>query len=220
MKKFKYFTQNYKSILCLDGDLQSIEKIKLNLPIIAADGAANKLLNQNITPDVIIGDLDSFRLSETNNLKIAKLGTNIICDTSQDTSDFQKAIQWLDANSLLPSIIFGINGGYIDHIINNINIFSETKCMFIDNSMVGLTINAKSVKELSLPINTKISIIGMPDCRVNSSGLKWELKNTRLRFPGNTSCFNRTIKNEISINAIDGIALILIYLENIIDCGI
>lgn len=218
MQKLRQFIQNCKSVLCLNGDISNIEKLPSNLPIIAADGAANKLLNLNIIPQTVIGDLDSFDI-----LKAAKLNINqpdIVHDPSQYTSDFQKAMLYLKAKSLLPAAILGVNGGYIDHIINNINIFSGTGCVFIDNSIVGLTITPLCTSELILSENTKISIMGMPKCYVTSTGLKWELDNTLLMFPGYNSCFNRTVSERITLSVKDGTALAFIYLESIVDCGI
>ena len=42
-------------------------------------------------------------------------------DKDQNSSDFQKAMKYLESQNLLPTIILGISGGYIDHILNNIN---------------------------------------------------------------------------------------------------
>ena len=51
---------NYKSILVLDGSIPTKEFFnEMQLPIISADGATNKLHKMGITPHVVIGDLDS-----------------------------------------------------------------------------------------------------------------------------------------------------------------
>ena len=52
--------KQYKSVLCLNGDLPKASFFReMDLPIIAADGAANYLIKNDILPEVIIGDLDS-----------------------------------------------------------------------------------------------------------------------------------------------------------------
>ncbi len=46
----------YRSILCLDGALPDAAFFKLNLPIIAADGAANQLMQMGYRARMVIGD--------------------------------------------------------------------------------------------------------------------------------------------------------------------
>ena len=50
-----------KSVLCLDGILPFQFLKSCNLPIFAADGAANPLVAHGIIPKLIIGDLDSVK---------------------------------------------------------------------------------------------------------------------------------------------------------------
>ncbi|RUR07937.1 hypothetical protein ELY15_11650 [Legionella sp. km772] len=104
----------YHAILCLNGDLpDSSFFAKLNLPIIAADGAANSLFKRHIKPTLIIGDLDSVHP------RLLKEQDFLIAD-DQECSDYQKAMAYLGEQHLLPAIVVGINGGYLDHILNNI----------------------------------------------------------------------------------------------------
>ncbi|MDR2598266.1 MAG: thiamine diphosphokinase [Holosporales bacterium] len=213
----------YRSILCLDGNLRNLEGIvgKLGLPLIAADGAANQVIALGLNPDLIIGDLDSVNsdlLIRFNYLELA----------DQDTSDFQKALVYLSENALLPSIILGISGGNIDHIINNTNIFlSYDDNIFIDGDIIGMKITGKRIFR-QIPINTKLSIFGIPECNVTTSGLKWELKSADLAFAtyphmsnifGYNSCFNRTVSENFTIEVTAGTALLLIYSSDVVDAG-
>lgn len=207
--------KNYKSILCLNGKLpdkkffSDFEK----LPIIAADGAANYLNSIDIIPDMIIGDLDSV----AKNLLIEK---KFIMDKNQNFSDFQKSIKYLESQNLLPAIILGISGGYIDHILNNINIFLDTKSIFYDDNIIGMVISEGSHQFDDLKLGTKLSIFGIPNCLISTTGLKWNLQNDELTFPGFNSCFNRSIEKKISIDIKKGRSLLLIYISDIIDAGV
>jgi len=196
--------QNYKSVLCVDGDLPQKEFFLncKNLPIIAADGAANKLIIMGIKPDLVIGDLDGI-----NPILIRELKTLHVPD--QDSSDFQKCLKYLKENTLLPSIILGINGGFLDHILNNINIFMETENILYAPPILGQVIHGETT--WSLPINTKISILGIPNANISTKGLRWEVSDYDMSFPGTTSCFNQTVKNEITITVNSGKVLVLIY---------
>lgn len=205
---------NYKSILCLNGELPSTDFfINQSKPIIAADGAAKKLLCLGIKPEVIVGDFDSINPSDFSDVKMIHL-------PSQDKSDFQKTMEYMEQQNLLPTIVCGVNGGFLDHILHNVNVVIEKNCMFFAPPLIGYVLKEPKSLELNLIKNTKISIIGMPKAVVSSNGLKWELEKSLLEFPGYSSYYNRTIANNVSIQVLEGNALILIYSEEIKDNGI
>lgn len=194
----------YRSILCLDGVLPEADFFKKNLPIIAADGAANTLMKMGIEPQLVIGDLDSIDPGLLTRLKT-------LLHYDQNFCDFEKALLFLEKENLLPSIVVGVNGGYLDHILNNINILMKSNNCFYAPPLWGHVIHENESKSFDLPLNTKISLIGIPTADISTLGLKWELTHSPLSFPGNTSCFNRTIQEKIEIITHQGSALILIY---------
>lgn len=205
--------KGYQSILCLNGDLPDTSFfLTMELPIIAADGAANRLFELGIPPKLIVGDLDSVRP------EILTLNS-FLQESDQNSNDFQKTMRYLKEKKLLPAIIVGINGGFLDHILNNINIFMETNCLLYAPPIRGFVIREKSRIACSLPILTKISLMGIPEAILSSTGLKWELNSSRLAFPGNTSCFNRTQVPEIILEAHHGEALVLVYEQQVSDAG-
>lgn len=209
----KFNLSEYRSILCLNGILPESSFFQnVTLPIIAADGAANSLHLLGIDPELIIGDLDSVRPLIRDQNKILHI-------PEQSTCDYQKSLHYLKENNLLPAIVVGINGGYLDHILNNINIFLETDSILYAPPLMGLVLKNKSEHEFTLPLNTKISLMGIPSAVISSTGLKWELNKSSLSFPGTNSCFNRTKNETINIKSEKGSALILIYLEPAIDDG-
>lgn len=205
--------QQYKSVICLNGKLPDDDvfiRCK-NLPIIAVDGVANRLTDRNIAYDMIIGDLDSVKR------ELLTSSAQIVHLPSQDSSDFEKTITHLESLSLLPSIIFGINGGCLDHILHNISIFAHLDCILYSPPLIGVIIRAGKSQELYLPSMTKISFIAMPNAVISTGGLKWELDEYPLSFPGSNSCFNRNIDEKISIKVKSGQILMLIYTEDVID---
>ncbi len=111
--------KHYQSILCLNGDLPHPDFFNHQLPIIAADGAINRLAKMGIKPHMVIGDLDSAEpelLEQNPYLHLP----------SQETCDYQKCLAYLSQQQLLPTIVVGLNGGHLDHILNNINLFLDT----------------------------------------------------------------------------------------------
>jgi thiamine pyrophosphokinase len=206
--------KKYRSILCLNGHIPDASFFQLvNLPVIAADGAANTLQDLGVVPELIIGDLDSVIPS------IAKMHKTLHVK-DQNSSDFQKSLHYLKDNQLLPAIIVGMNGGFLDHILQNINIFIETDCVLYAPPITGYVLKEKSKHQFVLPKDSKISLMGIPSASISSSGLKWELEQSLLSFPGNSSCFNRTKKPQIALDIHEGTVLVLIYERAEIDEGL
>lgn len=208
-------TSFYKSIICLDGTIPEKEFFSLfTLPIIAVDGASNKLEVIGVEYDIVIGDLDSASDAIINSNKAVYL-------PSQDMSDFQKTNLYLAQKSLLPAIIVGINGGRLDHILYNINIFSNMDSVFFAPPLMGKIIAAGTTERVSIPYMTKISIIALSPSFLVTKGLKWELnQDMELNFGGMQSCFNRTIDDIVNISVISGKVLLLIYCDDETDCGV
>ena len=204
--------QPYRSILCLNGDLPDASFFAAYpLPLIAADGAADALAARGLWPDQIIGDLDS--VSEALRTRCPTLAL-----PDQNTSDFQKCLQWLQAEALLPAIIVGIQGGALDHILNNISLFVDTDSLLYAPPLVGFVLSPGK-KSLTLPTDTKLSLLGMPETTLSTRGLKWNLQRDTLCFPGRNSCFNRVAADSIELDIQAGQCLTLIYLETTSDAG-
>jgi thiamine pyrophosphokinase len=200
----------YKSILCLDGTLPCDLIKELNLPVVAADGAANTLIKNGVEPEIIIGDLDSVNADLLQNRRHIKI-------ENQDSTDFEKALSFIEEKSMTPAIVAGIDGGYIDHILGNVSIFSATKFTAVTSDMIFMAVDDKKI--LNVPEDTKISILGMPRCVIKSSGLKWELNNHELSVMGQTSLCNRAASRQVELDVISGKAIVFVYTRPISDAG-
>jgi thiamine pyrophosphokinase len=197
----------FRSILCLDGDLPPAQFFPTQLPVIAADGAANQLVRMGIHPSLVIGDLDSLD---------PRLRKSLDClwVEDQDYCDFEKAQNYISQNSLSPTLILGVNGGVLDHVTNNLNLLVKgmrREDRFYAPPILGLVMRSGESKQLSYPVETKISILGIPEACLTTQGFRWELRNQHLSFPGNTSCFNRLSHNPSLVNVKSGTALVMIH---------
>ncbi|MBX9787192.1 MAG: thiamine diphosphokinase [Alphaproteobacteria bacterium] len=194
----------YKSVLCLSGELPQKDFFeKMNLPVIAADGAANQLHALGIIPHIVIGDLDSVNPS---------LNLNSLHIQDQNRCDFEKSMEYLDEEGLLPSVILGSSGGDLDHILNNINIFmlnSQGNLLYAP-PLYGAVFSTPQTQVI-LPNHTKISILGLPQARVVTQGLEWDLTGQKLYFPGFNSCLNRSKSTKVSIQVLEGQVLFLAH---------
>ena len=207
--------EKYQSFLCLNGDLPEASFFQyIDLPVIAADGAANNLSQKGVKLDLVIGDLDSATAEVQERYPCLKI-------VNQETSDLQKAFRYLKDNALLPTIVLGANGGYLDHILCNIALLAkESNSLIYDppNTM-GFFLNPGTYR-YKFPLKSKISLMGAPSALLTSSGLKWEMENYLLEWGENHSCFNRIISPEVILDVKEGRLLLLLYLESIEDAGL
>lgn len=151
--------------------------------IICADGGATNAKKMNITPDYIIGDLDSTTNEILNFFK--HNNTKIIKDENQNRTDMELAINL--AEKLKPDeiIIMGAIGYRIDHTLANIlcldKIKSNIKTKIIDDkNIIEIAENEKCIEGEKDDI---ISIIPLTDVvDLSYQGLKWLVKNKDVKF--------------------------------------
>jgi len=189
-----------KIILVLNGKLFKKSELTLFLKkynkIICVDGAANKVINANVKPDYIIGDLDS--ISRAN---LIKYKNKIIKFKNQNFNDLQKALIWLKKKGTSNMDIIGFDGKRADHMINNFNIIIDSindlnikiiteKGTFytVDKNITFNNVLNKSVSIFNKNQNNKIS----------SKGLKYELKD-RILTNIYDGTLNLAIKNNVSL---------------------
>jgi len=143
--------------------------------IICCDGSAEKLINEGLIPNTIVGDMDS--LPEALQTKYASI---IHRECDQEYNDLTKAV--LFAIKQNPSYIYivGATGLRDDHTIGNISLLSYYKTLtdipielYTDTGKfrpitTGATFDA--------PIGSKISIFSLDtDLRIISEGLRYPL---------------------------------------------
>ena len=198
----------FRSILFLNGTLPNLNKLSCmkTLTSIAADGGAlRNLLKRGYLPQIVIGDGDS--LKESGNLNSIK----IILNDDQETTDFEKCLQYIEESKLLPTLVCGIGGGEIDHQHNNLHCFAKyTKThpmVFVDSqpgykTKIGLSVRKHLTLEAE--VGTTLSILPFPEASISSKGLAWNLKNERLAILKRSGARNRILDPKIIIEVNEG----------------
>ncbi len=82
--------------------------------IIAADGGANLLADNNVSPDVVIGDLDGIDSSVLASLPAEK----VVHIVDQNLTDCQKALRHAEGLQATDIVVFGAEGTRIDHSLS------------------------------------------------------------------------------------------------------
>jgi len=187
-----------KIILVLNGKLPKknnlINFLKNYNKIICVDGAANRVVNAQIKPNYILGDLDSIKKTIISNNKTIKLH-------NQNYNDLYKSLDWLKKEKITEIDIIGIDGKRPDHMIGNFDIIFKkindfNIKIFTDH---GTFYTIKKKKIFKDCLNKQVSIFSpFLKNKISSYGLKYELKNKQLNYLYEGT-LNQAIKNELKI---------------------
>ena len=197
------FDTKFDCIICLNGEIPSKEvfhKIK-DIPIFAADGAALKLLANEIEPTKIIGDLDSF----CENANLDKITSNIeekiIKIDDQNTNDFEKILLYILANKYRNCLVLGINGGEYEHSLNNWSVLTKYSqkinlCIYT-SGRYGFCVT----KDVSIELkkNETVSLIPCSSAIISSKNLNWELDNYLLEIGNKEGARNFASSKKIEL---------------------
>ena len=163
---------------------KSIIELSRNKLIVAADGGADRLLEYEILPDKVIGDLDS--ISDKTSTKLEDW---LILNKDIQKTDLEKAVEYAIERGSKKIQIVGWSGGRIDHTIAALGLAFDSRIELIDDRFT-----VKCISDLEIIKDEKgtlFSLIAVPEARVSIEGARWELDHEKLKMGG------RGIHNEI-----------------------
>jgi thiamine pyrophosphokinase len=176
--------------------------------VIAVDGGVRHLRRLNITPDVIVGDLDS--ASESDLEWGQENGSEIIHLKEQETSDLAKALNLCNERQWSHIRITGIEGGRMDHQLGGLASISDAsidlniKAELSNTILTRLTTNQHFQQEFS----GTFSLFSFGQSVVTLTGADWNLENDIVTF--STKGLSNQSDGPISIKIHSGDSLILL----------
>lgn len=146
--------------------------------IICCDGAIKNLDSHNITPDIIIGDMDSVSKTLFNKYK-----DKILKVTEQDTNDLSKAFRYAQEQGFEKLTILGATGKREDHTLGNISLLytynRKIKTEIVSDYGIWSCCNESS--HFKSFHGQQISIFSnLPETKVFSENLKYPLNGMLL----------------------------------------
>ena len=217
--------KDLNTLIFLNGKLPVKQVVKYFLKpgnfIICADGGANKIKKLGIKPNVILGDLDSIRTDTLNYFR--KTGTEIIKIEEQETTDFEKSINYCLENKLDNCIIFGATSTRPDHTINNFSImkryYKKINLRIIDDNFEITFLNKSTI--FNYKVNRLISFLGFPEANgITTTGLKYPLKNIALPFGQKESTSNVALGDKIKLQIRNGKIFVIRDFELLVKHGL
>ena len=154
--------------------------------IIAADGETHHALAADVTPHIIIGDLDSLLAETLSELKAA--GTQIVrFSPRKDETDLELALLHAAREGATEIVVLGALGGRLDQTIANVLLLALPKLEGIDVRIVKGTqeaflIRDEAVIEGSPGDTVSLIPLGGDTEGVTTTGLEWPLDEDTLRF--------------------------------------
>lgn len=201
--------ENRKAIIFLNGvfpEEKLLEKYNVSkFYKICADGAANTLIKTNISPDIIIGDFDSITEKAINFYK--KNGVKLLKISEQETTDFEKSINYGISKDFNDFIIFGAISERPDHTFNNFSVakryYQKIKLLFIDTTF-EIEFIMKKIK-FDYRKNHTVSLLPFPFAeKVKTTGLKYRLNYEDLELGVREGTLNVSSAKKICVEFVSG----------------
>ncbi len=154
-------------------------------PVIAADGGADWALNHGVTPDAVIGDMDS--ISDT--AKAVIPADRLHPSDDQDTTDFDKCLGAVEAPLIIGA---GFTGERQDHQLacyNTLVRFPAQRCVLLGQD--ELVFLAPPTLRLALQPGCRVSLFPFGAVEGVSDGLEWEIGGLNFAPDGRAGTSNR-----------------------------
>jgi thiamine pyrophosphokinase len=205
-------TTGRQALLLCNGSLPGRRLVRTHAAasdlIIAADGGANAALASGVTPDVIIGDLDS--ISPTARQRFHR--SSIIQVRRQDNTDLEKALDYLRTVRMKKVTILGATGKRIDFTLGNLAVlWNYTR--FLDITVAGDGWYARPVgRRLALSVRkgTTVSLIPFGHCSgITLNGFRYPLRNGRMRV-GQIGVSNVAERSRCTVSVRRGKMLVIV----------
>lgn len=180
--------------------------------LVCCDGAFEKLLSSphfdHSRAITIVGDGDSL----TNALR-QQFAESFIRIPDQDTNDLTKTVRHCISQGAKEITILGATGLREDHTLGNVGLLSGYAAQYLDVkfsmlSDYGTFTPVEGRKIFASFPRQQVSLFTLlPQVRVSSKGLQWELNNRGFEnlWPGT---LNASLGNEFEITSEDGVTLV------------
>lgn len=177
--------------------------------LVCADGGANRLRRWKIRPHVIIGDLDS--LIPLTKRVFSDVETILLPD--QNSTDLEKALDYLLEHNYKRAVIFGATGNQIDHSIANISIllkYSARMDLMLKDPIFDIFFTTGKRTFPSKP-GQRFSLMPAGVCRgVTTQGLLYPLSNEALEFGVREGVSNQAVGDSVTVSVKEGNLLMMI----------
>lgn len=199
------------ALLVVDGEFPPAPMIARlrgeHAPVVATDGAALRLRDLEMLPDVIIGDLDTIGREDT---WFAAVGIRLIRLESQESNDLEKALAWLAVEGITTATLIGVAGRAVDHTLNNFSVIARF-ARILRLRLLDACSRAYIVSDaiaLDVTPGDRISLLPLPAAVLSTSGLAWPLRDERLEMGIREGASNCAVEPRITLHVREGVVIV------------
>jgi thiamine pyrophosphokinase len=194
-------------------DVSSIE-IRAGL-LIAADSGLDFAERAGLTPDMVVGDMDSVTPAALNRAREA--GAEIVLHpTNKNATDLELALDAVVAHDLRKAVVVGGGGGRLSHLLGNATLLAAGRYRDVEvewwmgPTRVLVTRPGRPASIAGSP-GDLVSLIPLePIDEVTSVGLEWKLDGDHLGRGTSRGISNRLIGTAASIAIGAGVLLVVV----------
>ena len=207
----------HRIIIFANGELPNLEKARLLLQpndyLICADGGTRHALALGLSPNLVIGDMDSIKKDDWQRLEKSGISIELFPHDKNET-DLELAINRaieLDPEQL---VIIGALGGRMDQMLGHIALLSDTRLSArearLDDGVEEIFF-CRDKTQVRGRSGDLVSLIpwGTPVYGVQTQDLKWPLQNETLHPDKTRGISNEMVHDVASIKISSGLLLVV-----------
>jgi thiamine pyrophosphokinase len=183
--------------------------------ILGADGGAARALAWGLTPQVVIGDMDS--LPNKDRVILEERGSQFVeHPRAKDETDLELALAYAAEHGAQEIVIFGALGGRLDHTLANVLLLSlpslqEVQARIVDGDQEALLLRGGEAATLHGNPGDIVSLLPLAgDARgVTTEGLVWALDRATLRLGFSRGVSNEMLGDEARVQLEEGLLLVV-----------
>lgn len=173
--------------------------------VLAADRGADLCLQAGVTPDLVVGDLDSISEEAKRSIK------DIRFSGEQDTTDADKLLQTVIALGLTELTLTAIEGDLPDHALAVLHSAarSSLKIRFAYRRGIGWLLRGPAERIVESEEGRRVSLLPITECSgVTLLGVQWPLSDANLHVHGLSSVSNKSEGPRVMAKVGAGVALL------------
>jgi thiamine pyrophosphokinase len=183
--------------------------------IICADGGAHHAAAIGLTPDVVVGDLDSLRPGLRARLEAAGVRFERHPERKDET-DLELALRLAVAEGAADIEVWAMLGGRLDHSLANVMLLARPEwaparvCMVYEDQVAWPLRGGQEVSAEGSP-GDLLSLVPLSPVveGVTLEGVEWPLRAATLRFGSTWTISNRMVAPAARLKIEDGLVLVV-----------
>lgn len=158
--------------------------------VVAADSGLDRAIEVGLTPDIVVGDMDS--VSKSLEAHAGRIDRHPV---DKDATDLELALQVAIEEPSDRLVVLGGGGGRFDHLLANTLVLSSAGRTVEWRPGNGRVVVTHDRAEVAAPVGATVSLIPLgDDVEIEATtGLRWSMADEVLRFSS-----TRGVSNEIT----------------------